>query len=119
MNAAGGAAVGARMAASRPKLPRSTTSAVRPLIVREEVARRRADPRSDGAPPSARPSGREAALERALGAAEERIRELEEELAIERDARGDAEEACRRARADADRQRESLEMMRSSMSKSA
>lgn len=107
------------MAAPRPKHPPSTTSAVRPLVVREEVARRRADPRADGAPPSARVPGREAALERALRAAEERVRDLEEELAIERDARRDAEEACRRARADADRQRESLEMMRSSMSKSA
>jgi hypothetical protein len=68
---------------------------VKPLIVREEVSHLRTDPRSDLPPPSSRT--REAVLECRLRAALARVRELEDELVIERDARADAEEAFRRA----------------------
>ena len=79
-------------------MPRGrTSSGPRPLIVREEVARVRSDPRSDASIPAAPP-----ASDRALRAAQARIAELEEALVIERDARADAEEALRRVRRELD-----------------
>ncbi len=87
-------------------MPRGRTSsgtAPRPLVVREEVAGARHDPRSDASIPAAAapPS------DRALRAAQARIAELEEALTIERDARADAEEALRRVRGELETRRRS------------